>query len=98
MKLDSPLVAWIGQGPVHGDEVADVLIERVVEPALVHQLLGLCGHVGRQYYRSAHVARPGSLQVPWRGQHSTTWTVKKLRLSDVARGFRRIGQLVDRDW
>jgi len=60
---------------VHGDEIAGVLIKGVIEPAVVYQLLGLRGHVGRQYDGSAHLAGRRSIWFPWYGQDSTTYGI-----------------------
>lgn len=56
-EVYSPGVSGVGQLPVHRDEVADVLVEGVLLPAVVHELLYFGREVGGQHDGFAHVSR-----------------------------------------
>lgn len=60
LKEHSPFVPGVGQRPVHRHEIADVLVERVVLPTVVHQFLDAGCEVGGQHHWFAHLAVQGA--------------------------------------
>lgn len=76
IESHSPLVSGVGQWPVHGYQIRGVLIERVVQPALVHQFLRFHAHVRRHDEGPTHFA--GRVQIGWRLNHVLSWNQGKV--------------------
>lgn len=70
----SPLVPRVWQWTMHRYQIRSVLIECVVQPALVHQLLHFCSHVRGQDYSLSHFTR--GVQIFWWQNYVVSWNYR----------------------
>lgn len=82
-KVDLPRVSRIWQWSVNGNQIAGVLIESIVDPSVVHQLLDFRRQIRRQDNRSAHFTWSRGVLIPRCYQYSAAYIYENSKRSEI---------------